>query len=246
MVVVQKENTNDMPNVSVPSAWNVNNPEGTVIYGTDQQKKDLFTALVSAQKDIPSIEKNSENPFFKSKYLSLDDLLGVVKPILAKNNLFVLQCPTNVGSLDTLIVHSGGGYIKTTTKMPVKPNATEHQVGSSITYTKRYALSALLCISSGEDDDGNVASGEAKHVNHIPTPVTYPASAEHKDRMDKYYETYTARVSDLTRMMDVGIDKVETAINEDKLLNGDQKKELLAKAKSTIDSGQKKDGKKTG
>ena len=51
----------------------------------------IAPALVKAQAEIKPITKDSTNPAFRSKYTSLDAIMEVVRPVLAKNGLIVVQ-----------------------------------------------------------------------------------------------------------------------------------------------------------
>ena len=50
--------------------------------------------------------------------------------------------------------------------------ATAQGAGSAITYARRYALSAMLGISSEDDDDGNYASEKASQVSKSEEKAT--------------------------------------------------------------------------
>lgn len=117
----------------------------------------LAKSLVAFQAEVENIKKGSKNPFFKSKYASLADILGVVREPLAKNGLAFCQFPSSDNELTTIIIHESGEYLADSIKMkPVKddPQGT----GSAITYMRRYALGAALGLNIEDDDDGNAAS----------------------------------------------------------------------------------------
>ena len=47
--------------------------------------------ILEVKKQIGSLSKNSKNPFFKSAYLDLNDLLNAVEPLLQKQGLILMQ-----------------------------------------------------------------------------------------------------------------------------------------------------------
>ena len=53
--------------------------------------KELITALIKAKTQFKPIKKDASNPFFKSKYLSLDGLLDAVESALLSNGLILVQ-----------------------------------------------------------------------------------------------------------------------------------------------------------
>jgi len=122
--------------------------------------KALNSALVKFHAQLKPVAKDSENPFFKSDYLSLSGILDAVRPILAANGLAILQ-PMRVDGdrtiLITRLVHESGEEM--ISEMILPPANDPQKCGSLITYYKRYQLQALLGISTKEeDDDGNRAS----------------------------------------------------------------------------------------
>lgn len=134
----------------------------------------IADALAKFQADVQDPAKNSNNPFFKSKYVELDDLLASVRPVLSKHGLAVLQEPSGEEkvSIKTIILHNSGEFIEfePVTLRPVKSDP--QGIGSAITYGRRYALSSILGVAWDADDDGNKASGkdnkeESKQVDNV-------------------------------------------------------------------------------
>lgn len=127
----------------------------------------LAAALVAAQADLKGVGKDSVNPHFKNRYASLDSIIEAVRPALAKHKLAVLQGATSPvtdegGALcgfavETMLVHASGEYIANSAIMPLA-KVDPQGAGGAMTYGRRYGLSALLSLSTDEDDDGNTAS----------------------------------------------------------------------------------------
>lgn len=127
-----------------------------------EETGELFAALCKAQASIKAAPKSSENPHFQSKYADLSEVINSIRGPLADNGLSYIQeaikCEGGVG-VTTQINHSSGQWIRLgPTPIPVsKMNA--HQVGSAVTYAKRYSLCAALGVAT-EDDDGTAATEE--------------------------------------------------------------------------------------
>jgi len=51
----------------------------------------IYKKLFEAKKEIGKISKDSTNPFYKSKYFDINQLLEHVEPILQKHELLLLQ-----------------------------------------------------------------------------------------------------------------------------------------------------------
>ena len=114
----------------------------------------LTLALSKVQAQLKPAKENSKNPFFKSNYADLGSVWDSVRSLLSENELAILQMPTDVGGLTTILSHSSGEFISSTMYIPSKEDA--HGVGSAISYARRYALASFVGVVTG-DDDGNGA-----------------------------------------------------------------------------------------
>ena len=131
-----------------------------------EEIKDLICALVKASAEMTLAEKNSKNPHFKSNYADLASFISAAREPLTNNGLWVVHTIKKMVVITTLY-HTSGQWISS--ELEISPEIkTPQQVGSAITYYKRYALSALLCMAS-EDDDGQAASSAKRPAT--PEPV---------------------------------------------------------------------------
>ncbi|MBC7318137.1 ERF family protein [Candidatus Bipolaricaulota bacterium] len=138
----------------------------------EENKKNLVKALLEVQKEIENPKNTEINPYYRSKYAPLPDILNLVRPLLAKNGLVLYQ---DVGStkdgavcVRTHLIHESGEslstsplYMKPEARHKEKGKPTPQAIGSAITYARRYQILALLGIAS-EDDDANLASRPPK------------------------------------------------------------------------------------
>jgi hypothetical protein len=156
----------------------------------------LYSALTKALAEIKNPVKKESNPFFKSKYATLDDTLEIATNTLAKYDLGIMQL--NVTSeennpvLKTRIIHSSGAYIEDG-GVPIrcKDNNNPQQIGSAITYARRYGLQAMLGMVGVEDDDANTASKE-------PTLTERIKGCNSLEELDEIWNKYTDRIGKLT------------------------------------------------
>ena len=58
---------------------------------TSTKKKTIHEKLFDLQNEISALSKTKENPFYKSKYFDINDLVHHVKPLLAKHRLLLNQ-----------------------------------------------------------------------------------------------------------------------------------------------------------
>jgi hypothetical protein len=119
--------------------------------------KQIAGALKLFSVKMEKITKDSQNPFFKSKYASLEIILDSIQLPLGECGLSFTQFPDGEHGLTTLLMHDSGEYLQATyTMRPVKDDP--QGLGSCITYQRRYALCSILGLNIAEDDDANAAS----------------------------------------------------------------------------------------
>jgi len=148
--------------------------------------KELCGALAKAQSEMGTAGMNSENPYFKSRYADLAEVVRVSRPALTKFGLAVMQqiIPNEDGQniLHTILTHNSGQWIESRMRiLPSKPDVQALQ--SYITYIRRSAYSALVgVVVSNEDDDAEVAvaydrdtfaKGTALNTKYNPKEQTY-------------------------------------------------------------------------
>jgi hypothetical protein len=127
----------------------------------------LASALVAAQAAMPTVKKDEENPHFKSRFVSLNGLIDATRPKLNEHGLAIVQFPTvsELGApvLRTILIHGATGErLEADTPLLVAGDGSMQQLGSAITYARRYAWAAVLGIAAEEDDDGNSAGPKPK------------------------------------------------------------------------------------
>ena len=122
-----------------------------------QSIKQLTQALITFQVKVDTIRKDAKNPFFKSTYASLANILESIKEPLIECGLAVSQFPHGENGLMTILMHESGEWMGFEYQMrPAKDDPQGR--GSAITYQRRYAIASVLCLNIDEDDDGNLAT----------------------------------------------------------------------------------------
>ena len=137
----------------------------------------LTLALSKVQAQLKPAKENSKNPFFKSSYADLGAVWDSVRKLLAENELAIIQMPTDVGGLTTILSHSSGEYMSSTMYIPSKEDA--HGVGSAISYARRYALASVVGVVTGDDDGNGAVKG---------TPTTSKKSTSKPKLTDAQYD----------------------------------------------------------
>jgi len=151
--------------------------------------KHLAIAMNKAQAAMSGAKKSASNPFFKSKYSNLEEVIRAIKEPFADNGLSYMQFTMTDGDFagcETIVMHESGEWISGPTMLKCSKLDPQGQ-GSAITYAKRYALQGIAGIPS-EDDDGNAASQAPKPAVSFLKPkgaIALLSSAEsQKDLVD--------------------------------------------------------------
>lgn len=110
--------------------------------------------LLEFQKNIGAIKKDKTNPHFKSTYATLTQIISEVKPILSECGVLLTQ-PIRDGKVGTVLQDEKGILTESWIDLPL--NLTPQQLGSAITYYRRYTLASLLSLEI-EEDDANLVS----------------------------------------------------------------------------------------
>lgn len=138
----------------------------------------LAAALVVALGELTDVPKGrtarvqmKSGGEYRYTYADLGDALEMVRPVLARHGLGVVQ-PVATGpkgvEVTTVIVHSSG---QTMTFGPLSMSAGDtspQATGSAITYARRYSLLAALGLATEEDDDGQAASARPAKPSSKP------------------------------------------------------------------------------
>lgn len=149
---------------------------------TSEETGKIAVALAKAQGKFTNPEKNrkvtvktkpKEGSNFWGEYTftyaTLSAIFDAVRPALSDNEISLVQDVSTVQGaviVTTRLTHASGQFFES--QISAKAEGAEIQkLGSTITYLKRYAVTALLGIAAEEDDDGN-ASDDNRIVDTPP------------------------------------------------------------------------------
>ncbi|MGF3113728.1 ERF family protein [Facklamia sp. P9177] len=132
-----------------------------------ESTKNIFKALSEFKKEFKQPLKDADNPFFKSKYVPLENVVQSIDNVAHNHGLAYVQSTiTNEqgqAGVTTIITHSSGEFIEFDPLYLKADKPTAQGMGSAITYARRYSLSSAFGIASDVDDDGNEASQSIGH-----------------------------------------------------------------------------------
>ena len=179
-----------------------------------EYKSPLKTAICEFKKKGIVIKKESDNPFFKSKYADLPTILDAIEVEAAKCGL-VITSQLIAGDaivLTTTLAHKDSEETIVST-FPVFGSKPQ-EIGSSISYARRYNIQSLLNLAA-EDDDGNAAQ-------------------QSKPTAKQVYGTATAMKKKYAEI----VDAIEGALTHDQLKQVWTENTTHIKAISSFESGE--------
>jgi hypothetical protein len=128
----------------------------------------LASALANFQAEMPTVPKShtakvptKAGGSYSYTYADLADVTEAAMPLLAKNGLSFSACPRAAErgyELAGVLLHTSGDKLEGA--LPIGGN-TPQEIGSSLTYMRRYLLGCLTGLVTDNDDDGQLAQKAA-------------------------------------------------------------------------------------
>lgn len=138
----------------------------------NRNAKAAFSAdYVEMKPHLPKVIRSKHNTQTKSMYAPLEDINLSVDPILQRfgfgTSTKIVSQTDNSVTVKAELWHRAGHVEETTITMPLDKTGIAgtvnktlpHATSSSVTYAKRVAICALLNISTGDDNDGQITAG---------------------------------------------------------------------------------------
>ena len=127
------------------------------------EHKNLAAALSAFQADLTAVKKGetADTGTYTYRYADLADVAREVYPLLGEHGLAFLCRADYVEDRFVLIgelLHVSGESKTAVFPLPFHDRITPQQIGSAITYGRRYHLGCLTGVVTEEDDDGKAAS----------------------------------------------------------------------------------------
>ena len=147
--------------------------------------ENIYKKVFELKQKVGKVSKDSENPFYKSKYMDINKLLEALEPIATELKLLIIQ-PIEGNKVTSRIIDIETGE-SVESSVSLIESSDPQKIGSCITYYRRYTLKSLLGIQE-EDDDGNKAS--KKLTEFTPNIKAWNQALEKGaslDELSKYY-----------------------------------------------------------
>lgn len=189
---------------------------------TSEEITEILKAISSFQKEVESPKKSSANPAFKRegkplKYADLDAIIKVVTPALSNNGLSQIQFATSdleakAVSVITMISHVSGQYIMSDPLILPAENYGKFNaqtIGSSITYGRRYSLSAILGIASEDDDDANSQSQGNEKSRETHSNKKEKAPVNKQPQVEEDQDLNNLIIAHVNKLRSLGMDDTD-------------------------------------
>ena len=196
---------------------------------TSEQINELAAALAKAQGVMRTATKDSDNPFFHSKYADLASIIEVLRIPFADNGLCIVQgieADEMSVTTTTRVIHSSGQWIESA--LTLKPTKHDPQgVASAATYGRRIGLQALTGVAADLDDDGNsISSPQQKTL--VKPALKKPASVASVLAMGAEQQAFNEWITPYVEAGEISSDTVRNTVIAAKHNYADAKKLVSA------------------
>lgn len=150
----------------------------------------ILEAMENVKENLEVLHKDGTNPYFNSGYTTLNAVMAELGDKVKEAGLVICQTVQydriEAGDkllpyLHTTVTHLESGE-KIGSEMPLIGIANMQNLGSAITYARRYSLVTMFGMLS-EDDDGNSTTGKVKPaIDPFAEPVV--AEVVHPDKKE--------------------------------------------------------------
>lgn len=151
----------------------------------------LAAALAAFQAEMPVVNKGKTATIpnknggrgYSYSYADLADVTRQVAPLLAKHGLAFTAHPRAVDGgmyeLAATLMHDGTDPDDFITGSLPLFGRTNQEIGSAITYARRYLLGCLTGVVTDDDEDGTIATGAMERTGHErPAPAATKSADE--------------------------------------------------------------------
>ena len=137
--------------------------------------KELTTALLNAQRAIPTVWKDGAS--HHGKYSTITGVLNTLMPVLLENDLVIAQpsfdAGTGLAGITTILMHGPTGQSLELGSVTVPVNKKDAQgYGGALTYGRRYGLLCAFCLKTSDDDGAAATKSPPVSVMTLRTKIS--------------------------------------------------------------------------
>jgi hypothetical protein len=147
----------------------------------------IAKALAALQAELPTVAKSKKANVgqYGYTYADLSDVSEAVMPLLSKHGLAFTAPPSHREDgyyLVGILLHESGEYIEG--DYPLSGHKPQ-EIGSAITYGRRYLLGCMTGVVTDDDDDGQLAQQAKKPTKRTAAQKPQPAAETGEVMTDK-------------------------------------------------------------
>jgi len=193
--------------------------------------KSITEALFNFQSENINIPRNGTGRINGKayKYAVLDDIMEIIKPFLQKNRIMITQLVEGTQLL-TKIVHVDSGT-EIIAPLPFMAPSSAQDLGSQITYLRRYAIVAALGLIVDQDVDGvkvesyTPTQAENSKLSAPDEEIVVPTTVEKHNQEPS--ESFTkAKSAILSASSEDAIEMIYGQVERSSRLTDEEKKDL--------------------
>lgn len=139
----------------------------------------LAAALAEVQSELPELERDKtvevekkSGGTYSYSYVTLANLYKAILPLLAKHGLAFASFPSTGGDgkmcVRYYLLHKSGEQLSG--EFPISGEGGIQMIGGRITYTRRYALAAVVGVAADEDDESQLADSKPSTAKRAAQP----------------------------------------------------------------------------
>lgn len=147
--------------------------------------KEIFRKIKEVW-DLISVKKDWENPYYKSRYITLDAIMEKLEPLLNERGMMIYNYVLSQWGVRTIVMDMesgetiGSDFVVNEIKDP-------QQLWKVITYGRRYNLVSIFNILADEDDDAQSFYDEEGKAKKYDKKIFDMRAFENlKKKKDKY------------------------------------------------------------
>ena len=114
----------------------------------------IYKKLNGFKKLVGKVRKDANNPFHKSKYATIESVLETIEDALSDAGLGFYQSVNDMNLKTVVYDEETNETIESNVPLIISKQDMQ-QLGSAITYARRYGLVSMFGLEQ-EDDDGNM------------------------------------------------------------------------------------------
>jgi hypothetical protein len=212
--------------------------------------KELATALakvkfgeIGKSKTVKVQTKSGAS--YNFEYAPLEVIMGAIRGPLAEQGLSLSQSVLSLGpncwTVVTNLLHSSGEWMSCQSPVVAKEGCTAQEMGSAITYARRYGVTLACCLVADEDDDGNIADGNSVQTVKKPFAEAHKPTDGAWENLSPDERTFLSDIAmTVVGLLADGKVKEACAHLDDQLLDADEKVAIWTRFDSKQRSAMKK------